>query len=525
VPRQQTRWGWLFAALAATFAGAALAGAPVEVRISQGRILGDAAADGVRVFRGIPYAAPPVGELRWRDPRPPAPWSGVRDARTFGARCTQPAGNVGGRVPDAISNLPISEDCLYLNVWTAAARARERRPVIVWIHGGSYIISTGAQFDGSALARHGAVVVSINYRLGAFGFLAHPRLSAESPRKLSGNYGFADTLAALSWVRKNIATFGGDPRLVTIMGQSAGGRFVQVLRTSPCAEKLFHRAIIQSAPVRIMPMPRLADAEREGAEAAGKLSVASPGELRALSAQQVLENFPPPQPVIDGQCIPDDPWRRIDAGRSHGGELLVGSNADEGTFPYLRARQLGMGFDNATEYTAHVRQRFGAGAEAFLTVYPAGSETAFKQAQLDAFRDEVAWSATYSAATHARHGRRTAFLYLFAHRPPSPAAGPDRGATHGAEIPYATNAPRPNWRDEDRRVAESMSNYWFNFAARGDPNGPGLPPWPAYVPGKAEFALELGPMTPAVVLDSRRIAVFDALYRAIYGDRNSEGGE
>lgn len=518
MPGQHKRWGWHLAALVATLAGAALAAAPVEVSISQGRIAGELAADGVRIFRGIPFAAPPVGELRWKNPRPPPSWSGLRDATTFGARCMQPAGNVGARIADAISNLPLSEDCLYLNVWTATARDGERRPVIVWIHGGSFIIGTGAQFDGSALARHGAVVVSLNYRLGAFGFLAHPQLSAESRRHVSGTYGVADTLAALSWVRKNIQNFGGDPRRVTIMGQSAGGRLIQILRFSPCAKGLFHRAIIQSAPVRIMPMPKLVDAEAEGAAAAEKISAASTSALRSLAAQQVLEHFPPPQPVIDGHCIPDDPWRLAKAGRGHRAELLVGSNADEGTFPYLRARQFGISFPSSADYSAHVRQRFGAGVDAFLKTYPAESETEFNQAQLAAFRDEVAWSARLSAMTHARHSRLKTFLYYFAHRPPTPQTGPDRGATHGAEIPYVSNSPRPNWRDEDRRLADLMSSYWFNFAARGDPNGPGLPTWPAFIPGDAELGLNLGTMTPGVVLDAERLAIFDALYRKTYGE-------
>ncbi len=502
-----------------TVCGAAFAAQPPEVHIDTGKIAGEASTDGLRVFRGIPFAAPPVGELRWQDPRPAASWSGVRDATAFGARCTQPSGTASGRIPDAISNLPISEDCLYLNVWTAAGRAGERRPVIVWIHGGSFIISTGAQFDGSALARHGAVVVSFNYRLGALGFLAHPGLSTESARRVSGNYGVADTLAALQWVRRNIAGFGGDPRRVTIMGQSAGGRLIQILRVSPCARGLFRRAIMQSAPVRIMPMPRLEEVEREGAASAEKMSAVSAGELRALSAQQVLENFPPPQPLVDGHCIPADPWRSWEAGQSHPGELLVGSNADEGTFPYLRARQFGIGFPSAAEYSAHVRQRFGAGAAAFLEIYAAADEAKYNEAQLEAFRDEVAWSSRLSAATHARHGKRKTFLYFFSHRPPPPPNGPDRGATHGAEIPYATNTPRANWTDDDRRLAGTMSSYWFNFAARGDPNGPGLPPWPAFVPAENGQRLELGPMTAGPALDPARIAVFDDLYRTVMRGR------
>ena len=237
-----------------------------------------------------------------------------------------------------------------------------------------------------------------------------------------------------------------------------------------------------------------------------------------MPAQRLLEGFPPVQPIVDGHCVPEDPWRLVEAGRSHGGDLLVGSNADEGTFPYLRGRQYGVGLTSATEYSAYVRQRFGVGADAFFKVYPAESETDFKQAQLDAFSDEVAWSARFSASTHARQGRAKTWLYYFSHRPPAPSAGSDRGATHGAEILYAANSPRPNWTDADRRVGALMSAYWFNFAARGDPNGPGLPPWPPFVSRTAELALDLGPMAPRAALEPQRAAIFDELYRSVYGD-------
>jgi para-nitrobenzyl esterase len=495
--------------------GVAYSAPSLEVKTAQGRIVGEAAADGIRVYRGIPYAAPPVGDLRWRNPQPPARWSGVRDATKFGPRCMQSSGSAGGRIREAVANQPISEDCLYLNIWTAAQRARERRPVVVWIHGGSFIIGTGSQHDGTTLAKRGAVLVSINYRLNAFGFLAHPALSAESPQRSSGNYGFADTIAALEWVRKNIAAFGGDPEQVTVMGQSAGGRLIQSLRTSSCARGLFRRAIIHSAPVRILPMRALDEVERGGGEAAGKLGAKSLPELRALAAQRVLEDLPAGQPIIDGHCIVEDSLRAAATGNSHDVDLLVGSNADEGTFPYLRARDFGVGFSSAAEFSEYAHRRFGDGVNAFLETYGAASEAGFSAAQLAAFRDEVAWTARFTALSHARRGRT--FLYFFSHRPPTPATGPDRGATHGAEIVFAYGTPAPNWRDEDRRVADVMSAYWANFAIRGDPNGPGLPAWPEFKPENGQ-RMNLGPMSPEPALDSRRIAVFDELYRRVFGD-------
>jgi para-nitrobenzyl esterase len=483
VPRRHQRWHFsLFVALCA---GVALA-APPEARIASGRIAGELTAEGVRVFRGIPFAAPPVGDLRWKDPQPAAKWAGVRDATRFGSRCMQPTGNVGGRVRESVVALPISEDCLYLNVWTSSPDAGKRLPVIVFTHGGTYTIGTGSAYSGTELARRGVVVVTHNYRLGAFGYLAHPWLTAESPHHSSGNYGLADQLAVLAWVQRNISAFGGDPARVTLAGQSAGGRMIQALRASQCARSLFRRAIIQSAPVRILRMTALADAERAGVATVSKVSATTLADLRNLTAQQVLENFPPGQPVIDGHCITADPLTEAASKGLSKVDLLVGSNADEGTFPYLRAKEFGVGFSNSADFSAYARDRFGAGVAAFFKAYAAESETDFNTAQLEAFRDEVAWNARYSALTNARHGKGSTYLYYFDHRPPAPASGPDRGATHGTELPYVFNMPSDNWTDDDRKMAGAMASYWANFAANGDPNGKGLSAWPAFVPGTSD---------------------------------------
>jgi para-nitrobenzyl esterase len=522
VPRSNFRCGWHLAFFAASLFGGALAAAPPEAQIANGRIAGELTAEGVRVFRGIPFAAPPVGPLRWRDPAPPASWSGIRDATHFGPRCTQTAGNPQVRVQDGGADLPISEDCLYLNVWTAAQRLDERRPVIVWIHGGSFMIGSGAQRDGAALARRGVVLVSINYRLNAFGFYSHPSLSAESARHASGNYGFADARAALEWVHKNVAAFGGDPRNVTVMGQSAGGRLIQSLRTSSCARGLFRRAIIESAPVRILPMPNLADAERDGSAAAETLGAHSLSDLRALTAQQVLEKFPTGQPIVDGRCIKQDALRAIEAGTSHDVDLLVGSNADEGTFPFLRARELSIAFDSAEKYSSYVQERYGDGAAAFLAVYPVGSDVDYNARHREAFRDEAAWIARYSALSHARNGKSHTYLYYFTHRPPARASGPDLGATHGAEIAYAYGLPAPGWSDEDRRLSDVMSTYWVNFATRGTPNGPGLATWPEFTLTNT-FRMNLGPMSAEPGLDAHRLAIFDALHQRVMGEGQRKG--
>jgi len=355
------------------------------------------------------------------------------------------------------------------------------------------------------------VVVTINYRLGALGMFAHPALTAESAQHVSGNYAFYDALAALRWVKANVAAFGGDPGKITLMGQSAGGRLIQSLRTSPCAARLFQRAIIESAPVRIAAMRRLEDAEHDGVAFTEQIATTSLHSLRAMSAQRVLETFPVGLPIIDGRCTRQDPLLALEAGRSHDVDLLIGSNADEGTFPYLRARDLGMGFASAEEFTNHVRGRFADAAPQFLAIYPAEHAAAFDRAQREAFRDEAAWVARFSAATHARARQGHTYLYSFSHRPPAPPEGPDRGATHGAEVSYVFSMPTPGWRDEDLRVADIMSAYWANFVMRGDPNGPGLPAWREFTLDGSR--MDLGPMSSEPGLDAARVSLFDALYR------------
>ena len=407
----------------------------------------------------------------------------------------------------------LSEDCLYLNVWTEAASASERRPVIVWSHGGAFTIGTGSGRDGEALARKGAVVVAYNYRLGPFGFFSHPELTRESERNASGNYGLMDLVAVLRWVQQNITAFGGDPNRVTLMGQSAGGRLTRAAVASAQAKGLFHRAISQSAPVRIERMLTRAEAEKAGQADAAKIEAASLAALRATPAHEIQRGMPVGRLVVDGWYVTEDIAITIAEGRHNRVDLLVGSNKDEAMFVSRYPASPFFGLENTTaqQFIDGARRRFGSNAGAFLDLYPAGSSDADARAsQRAAFRDEAAWNARDWALAQTRAGGK-AYLYYFVHEPPAAPGQPNRGAAHNAEVPYAFNGPVALWTNVDRALADAMSSYWVNFASSGDPNGAGLPAWPALQPNAHERMI-LGPkieMGPA--LDAGRVTLFNGV--------------
>jgi len=498
--------------------GSAWAAIPDIVRLNSGLVSGiSGGTPDMRVFKGIPYAAPPVGPLRWGPPQPVQKWDGVRKADQLGSRCMQPTAPGGGSRPTPSATQPsMGEDCLYLNVWTSAASASERRPVIVWSHGGAFTISDGSRNDGETLARKGAVVITYNYRLGPFGFFAHPELTAESERKASGNYGLMDLFAVLRWVQQNITAFGGDPDRVTLMGQSAGGRLIRAAVASSQGKGLFQRAISQSAPVRIERMLTRTEAEKAGQEEASKVGASSLAELRAKSADEILRLMTGGRLVIDGWYLTEDVSVTIAEGRHNHVDLLIGSNKDEGTFvsafptsPLFRA-----GNASAREFADSARQRFGSKASAFLELYPAGSEEQAKESQLAAIRDEAAWNARDWAVAQAKAGGGRSYLYYFVKEPPASPGRPPASwrATHGAEIPYAFNNPVPAWTEVDRTLADAMSSYWVNFAKNGNPNGPGLPMWPAIQMAAPEQVMILGPKIEAGQMrDARRVALFDSV--------------
>ena len=479
---------------------------PEQVRIDSGLVAGTASGQPtVRVFKGIPFAAPPLGENRWKAPQPVAKWDGVRQADAFGAPCAAGAGGGrgggGGRgaaapgaaaqaapAPAAPPREPArAEDCLYLNVWTSANSPNERRPVMVWIYGGGFTGGSGglAWYDGENLAAKGPVIVTFNYRLGSLGFFSHPELAKESGHNASGNYGMMDALAALQWVKKNISAFGGDPNNVTIAGESAGAIMIGAIVGSPQAKGLFHRAIAESGGWMGLMMGRMTSAETAQAngvktmEALGAKTIA---ELRAKPMNE-LTGLSAGGLVIDGYLIPEDISHTFASGRQNAVDVLTGSNKDEANFGIC-----GGGRGNATPITAetfktNAQRRFGEAADEYVKLYGVTSDAEAQPAAHIACADEINWNMRQWAVAQAKAGKR-AYTYFFT-RIPTINGGPSpNGATHTAEISYAWNNPKgqanQTWNDVDTKLADTMSSYWVNFITKGDPNGNGLPRWPEF---------------------------------------------
>jgi para-nitrobenzyl esterase len=510
---------------------AASAGINEPVMLDSGQLGGSSASSaGVRAFKGIPFAAPPIGALRWQPPQPVAKWDGVRDAGKFGNVCIQPAGPTTG--PQARLNIavlpdspPLAEDCLYLNVWTGAASATERRPVMVWFFGGAFTEGGGSVplYDGDALARKGAVVVTMNYRLGPYGFFAHPALTAESPHQASGNYGLMDMLASLQWVKKNIAAFGGDPSNVTVFGQSAGAMAIASLVASPEAKGLFHRAISQSGAWMGLGisagMRTRAQAEETGVRQASELNASTADELRALSPADVTAKLRSAGMIVDGWVIPEDPSAVFVAGGQNAVDVLVGSNKDESFF----AAQV-----KPEQFEEQARMRYGELADEYLELYPHATDADAGRSTAENFRDGTFWHMRLYADFQAKKGNK-AYLFYFAQNPPAPAGQPQLPATHASEVPYVFNnlGQLPLFPDRsvaelaaasapDKKVADEMSSYWVNFARTGDPNGAGLPSWPAWaahkpLDGEHAAILDADPASETLPAPAR-LAFFDKVW-------------
>ena len=482
--------------------------APTEPIVTQsGRICGvqDRRNRGAFAYLGIPYAKAPVGELRWKAPQPVEPWEGVRDCTRFGPSCLQPAAGIIREIQGRQD-----EDCLYLNVWTAGS-AGDERPVMVWIHGGGFAIGSGAHavHNGRHFAASGAVLVTINYRLGPFGFLSHPALSAESGAGASGNYGLMDQIAALEWVQRNIAAFGGDPDNVTIFGESAGGMSVACLLASPLAKGLFHRAIMQSGvaetttPLRDS-RGREPSAEAVGAKIATGLGIVdaasdSPqtaARLRDVPAKKLLAAANPRVgmfgkgrrlwPVIDGHVLPRPPADIFATGQHNDVPVLLGSNANEGTL-FLRQLQV----RRPLGYAFVVRSLFGADAKRVLKAFPARSAEQIKPALADLVTVSAFIAPTRRTARRLSAQGSPVWLYHFTRVSPG-AKRTSMGATHGADVLYVFKTLPPLGFDRtDTAVSSAMHETWLRFATTGDPNGGDLPEWPAYS-NENDTHLELG---------------------------------
>jgi para-nitrobenzyl esterase len=481
---------------------------PNVVKTSVGTISGVATGDGqVMSFKGIPYAAPPVGDLRWRAPRPAPRWKGVLNADRFGASCMQgPNNEFLPWTKEFMYVTPASEDCLFLNIWTPKTASAARLPVLVFIHGGAFTSGSGdvPVYDGEALARTGMVIVSINYRLGVLGFLAHPTLSSEPQHGAttlhhsSGNYGLLDQIAALEWVQQNIRFFGGDPTHVAVAGQSAGAMSVADLLASPLARGLFSAAIADSGiGGRGVPMQTLADAEKAGEAFAASKGATTLEQLRAIPASQLIAGqgmrF---GPIVDGWVVPDNPVVLT---------TQRGSDNDVPVITGFQANDAALGGSHATsmaQFEKYVRQAYGSMADDFLKLYPAGSDEEAKQSSVAAGRDRLRSGLYLWASARAETHRSPVYAYYFDRAIPWP-AHPEFGAFHSGELPYAfgnlDKMDRP-WEPVDHTISKMMMTYWKDMAAGGDPNAPSVPHW-APVDPSTPAVMRLGaicePMPPA----------------------------
>jgi para-nitrobenzyl esterase len=479
------------------------------VHIESGDI--DGVKDGaVTVYKGVPYAAPPIGSLRWRPPQRPAHWRGVRRATSFAPACLQKGVSMPGEMPPATS-----EDCLYLNVWTPARTATQRLPVMVWIHGGGYTNGSASMplYWGDRLALRGVVIVTIAYRLGPLGFLSHPELTAESKNRTSGNYGLLDQIAALEWVQRNIAAFGGDSRRVTIAGQSAGAMAVSMLMSSPRAAGLFRGAIGQSGglfePLQLAPRYLLANAERDGQKYMSSLRADSIASLRTRPAADLLEGTAGgvSHPVIEPYVLPKAPYDAFISGSYNQVPVLLGFNAEE-------ARALiDVTGARAATFSNDIEHSFGKLPSPMLEAYRPASDAEAPRARLDFERDlRFGWDMWTWARIHSG----AAYFYYFMQRPPFPAESVYHGwgAGHFAELWYMSDhldQEQWAWNRQDRRLADQMANYWTNFVKNADPNGDALPRWPAF--GDAREVLRLAdPVSIGELPGVERLLVIDSVY-------------
>jgi para-nitrobenzyl esterase len=464
-----------------SFTGICQLSAPVKVN---GGLVQGIVDNGLSIFKGIPFAAPPTGELRWKAPQPPASWEGVKTTTQFA-----PAPFQGGNPPSGKS-----EDCLYLNIWSPAKTPQDNLPVLVWIYGGGFSFGSTSEpvYTGENLAKKGVILVSIAYRVGQLGFLAHPELSAENPHHVSGNYGLLDMVAGLQWIQKNIKAFGGNPGKVTIFGESAGGIAVSMLCTSPLAKGLFHGAISQSGgsfgPSRNTTYPGenlklLPFAEQQGLEYMQKAGATTLADLRKIPADKLPMGFgmPGAWPIIDGYVIPDDQHILYQKGQYNHTPVLIGYNSDEGaSFSPPKTPQ---------DYITGVNKRYGKFADELIKAYPVGESNVPKTAR-DLARDAAfGWHTWSWARLQAQTSKAKVYYYYFDQHPDFPADSPryGYGSPHGQDVGFVFGHINPSSPDKtatDAAISETIMTYWTNFAKYGDPNGKGVPAWETFTNAK-----------------------------------------
>lgn len=465
------------------------------------------------IFKGIPFAAPPVGELRWKAPQPVEPWKNIKKTQEFAASPYQFGNPPAGK----------SEDCLYLNVWTPAQSAKEKLPVLVWIYGGGFSMGSTAEpvCTGEHLAQKGVIVVSIAYRVGKLGFLAHPELSSENPQRVSGNYGLLDQIAGLEWVQDNIAAFGGDPDKVTIFGESAGGISVSMLCASPLAKGLFRGAISQSGgsfgPTRETTYPgenmkTLQDEEESGRDFLKKAKVSSIAELRKLKVEELpLEpGMGGAWPNVDGYVIPDNQYRLYQEGKYNDVDVLIGYNSDECAF-FLNSK-------TPEEHIKRVQLRYGPFADTLLSAYPVGENTVPKSARDLTSAAAFGWHSWTWARLQAKTGSSNVFLYYFDQHPDYPEDSPmyGYGSPHGSEIPYVfmtLDKENPNITAADIQLSETMSSYWVNFAKYGHPNTEDFPQWPEFTTNNQELMYLNAEPHASPVPDENNMKLLDSYFK------------
>jgi para-nitrobenzyl esterase len=506
---------WRHCSLPAILFLVASTGGTETVHVDSGAVEG-MNRGGVVAWLGVPFAAPPVGPLRWREPQPVVPWTGTRRADSFAPACPQ----LGVSMPGEESPRT-DEDCLYLNIWRPLQPVNARLPVLVWIHGGAYRNGSASMplYWGDRLARRGVVIVAIAYRLGPLGFLAHPELTAESAHHSSGNYGLLDQVAALEWVKRNISAFGGDPGRVTIAGQSSGAMSVSILVASPRARGLFHRAIGQSGglfePLQIAPSYLLKNAERDGQGYVASLGSGSIAELRRRPVADLLggKAASVSHPVIEPHLLPLTPYDALGSGSYNDVPTLIGFNAEEAR-AMVDVKEV-----NAANFDAGIKQSFGALPSALLQGYERRTDAEAQQARLDFERDlRFGWDMWAWAKKQRTSGESPVYFYYFEHAPPFPAGSVRAtwGASHFAELWYMfDHLGQETWRwsSVDHQLAATMASYWTNFAKSGDPNGRGLPLWEAF---DGRRVLHLGSQVATDKLpNAERLRAFDAVYDAM----------